>query len=55
MDEVDHNIPIRSHDDYREAIREAWDEYADKVKMETLPLVFVEYQKSKKVLDMLYP
>ena len=48
INEVDEPIPIRANADYREAIREAWNEYSENRVIETLPLVFAEYAASIK-------
>jgi hypothetical protein len=48
MNEVNAPIAIRANDDYRKAIREAWEEYSDKVMMDTLPLVYDAYRASVK-------
>ena len=39
-------ISIESNDDYREAIKNAYEGYADRMKRETLPFVFEEYRET---------
>ena len=46
LKEAKEYIPVQSHDDYREAIREAYKEYKNKMWKEALPPVFDEYCKS---------
>ncbi|MEK6616135.1 MAG: hypothetical protein AABZ32_08510 [Bacteroidota bacterium] len=43
MKEAKEYIPVESDDDYRNAIENAYEKYARKIEMETLPVLFDEY------------
>lgn len=43
MEEAKEYIPIEGDDDYREAIKKAFADYARRMKMETLPMLFEQY------------